>query len=75
MLYPAAEKIGSIFSRCASYEVLFMKHTKAVYDNKGVKRDKSYQREKKETASQNCEFPFYFRSENCPEVVDNEIKM
>jgi hypothetical protein len=44
-------------------EVLFMKHTKAVYDNKGVKRDKTYQREKKETATQNCEFPIYFRSE------------
>jgi hypothetical protein len=42
-----------------------MKHTKAVYDNKGVKRDKTYQREKKETATQNCEFPFYFRFENC----------
>jgi hypothetical protein len=50
---------------CASYEVLFMKHIKAVYDNKGVKRDKTYQREKKETATQNCEFPIYFRSENC----------
>jgi hypothetical protein len=28
-----------------------MKYTKAVYDNKGVKRDKTYQREEKETAT------------------------
>jgi hypothetical protein len=41
-----------------------MKHTKAVYDNKGVKRDKTYQREKTKTATQNCEFPIYFRYEN-----------
>jgi hypothetical protein len=41
----------SIIFICASYEVLFMKYAKAVYDIK----DKTYQ---------NFEFPFYFRSEN-----------